>query len=62
MFGFYAGLCLLGGVIRLVRALMAILELLFKRREVAKFEAKGSSPKADKIARISDLKKRGLIK
>lgn len=62
LIGLFAALFVLGGLIRLIQAFGCMVQMIWKLVRVSRFETRGTKPKADKLARISDLKRRGLIK
>lgn len=58
----FAALCALGGAIRLVKALWVLVRVILRNRDHARYRRQGADPKADKLADVADLKRRGLIK
>ncbi|WP_299283290.1 hypothetical protein [uncultured Tateyamaria sp.] len=61
-FGFIAACCAMGGLICIGKALFHLVRLLPRIGKRVKFKTKGVDLKADEMARLSDLKKRGLMK
>jgi hypothetical protein len=61
-FGFVAAMCVVGGVIRLVKGLWGILCLIKRQRKLSGYRRKGTTPKADRVAGDDDLRKAGLLK
>lgn len=61
-FIFFAGCCAVGGAIRLLKALLVLVRLLGRARELGSFRKKGKAPKADRLATEAELKAQGLFR
>ncbi|MEL6172476.1 MAG: hypothetical protein AAFR02_10770, partial [Pseudomonadota bacterium] len=62
IFGYVAACCAVGGVICTFKVLFNLIKFIPRIGKRERFKAKGADPKADEMARTSDLKKRGLMK
>ncbi|MEM7427867.1 MAG: hypothetical protein AAF441_17370 [Pseudomonadota bacterium] len=62
MFGIYGAIFALGGAIRLGQAFLEVINILIRRRRMAKYGSQGAAPKADRMAGEDDLRDRGLLK
>jgi len=61
IFGVFAALFAFGFVKAVVVAIYGIGKLILKQRAQTQYRAQGAKPKADSLARESDLRQRGLL-
>ena len=62
LFGLLAAAFAAGGFICTCRVVINAIRLIIRTTRRARFKAKGTDPKADGMAKMEDLKQRGLTK